>query len=352
MVKYPKRLGNPTMPTTIRDVAEKLNISIYTVSRALDGYDDVADGTRKLVIKTADEMGYAPNRAARQLRRQKAETIGFIIPSISKRMSESFFTEFVVGLGDELSARHFDLLIANATTEEAEQDLYHRWVNSRKVDGFILSRICRKDWRVDNLSRWGIPFVGLGKSHNAIKYPCIRIEGAKAYVDLVRHIQANGFSRFAFVGGPAALINQIDRLKWFKSALKKSGLDVDPHKIVSTDMSSTGGYEAARRLLISSTPPDAIACVNDETAFGVLHAAHEQGLIVGKDVAVVGFEGVQESRHTEPPLTTLDIPVAEIAQQLMRLLIEHMDHQTIEVREIVVKPELRIRASTGSKEQI
>ena len=83
------------MPTTIRDVAKKMNVSIYTVSRALDGYDDVAEQTRELVIETANQMGYAPNRAARQLRLQKAETIGFILPAISKRLNEPFFTEFI-----------------------------------------------------------------------------------------------------------------------------------------------------------------------------------------------------------------------------------------------------------------
>jgi LacI family transcriptional regulator len=335
------------MPTTIRDVAKKLNISIYTVSRALDGYDDVADKTRELVIQTADEMGYAPNRAARQLRRQKAETIGFVVPAIAGRMSEPFSTEFIAGVGEELSARNFDLLISKAVTEETEQNLYHRWVNSHKVDGFILNRIRRHDWRVNNLTRWGIPFAGLGKSQDAIKYPCICIEGSEAYLELVDHIQKNGFSRFAFIGGPADLINHIERLRWFKAALKKRDLEVDSKNVVSTDMSSTGGYEAARRLLRTSDPPDAIICVNDETAFGVLHAFHEIGLAVGTDVAVAGFEGVQDSHHTEPPLTTLDIPVAEIARQLAELLIEHINNRTVEIREIVIEPRLIVRASTG-----
>jgi LacI family transcriptional regulator len=98
---------------------------------------------------------------------------------------------------------------------------------------------------------------------------------------------------------------------------------------------------------MDSTPPNAIVCVNDETAFGVLHAVHEQGLTVGKDVAVAGFEGVQESRYTEPPLTTLDIPVGEIARQLVQLLIEHLENQTLKVREIIVEPELIVRASSG-----
>jgi LacI family transcriptional regulator len=335
------------MPTTIHDVAKKLNISIYTVSRALDGYEDVADQTRELVIKTAKEMGYFPNRAARQLRRQKTETVGFIIPSISKRFNEPFFTEFISGLGEELSSKNFDLLISNATTDDIEQSLYHRWVNSRKVDGFILSRIRRRDWRVNFLSQWSIPFVSLGKSHDALTYPCIRIEAAEAYLELVRQIQKNGFSRFAFVGGPNDLMNQIDRLKWFKAALKKCGLGVARNNIVATDMSSMGGYEAACRLLSGSTPPDVILAVNDETALGILHAAHEQGFKVGKEIAIAGFDGVQDALHTEPPLTTLDVPVAQIARQLVDMLLERLGSPSLEAREIVVQPELIIRASAG-----
>jgi LacI family transcriptional regulator len=335
------------MPTTIRDVAKKLNVSIYTVSRAMDGYADVSNQTRELVIKTAHEMGYAPNRAARQLRRQKAETIGFVLPSISKRFDEPFFTEFISGIGEELSAQNFDLLISNATTDDMERNLYQRWVNSHKVDGFILNRIRRHDWRVNYLSQWGIPFVGLGKSQDAVKYPCVRIEAGKACLNIVQHIQGNGFSRFAFVGGPKNLINQIDRSKWFKSALKKCGLEIDPSHQVSTDMSSTGAYEAARLLLASPNPPDAILCVNDETAFGVLHAVHEQGRVIGVDIAVAGFDGVQDSLHTVPPLTTLDIPVAEIAQHLVSLLVQNLGNKRVQPQEIVVEPELLIRASTG-----
>ena len=337
------------MPPTIHDVAKKLNISIYTVSRALDGYDDVAEQTRELVIQEANKMGYAPNRAARQLRRQKAETIGFIIPSISKRFNEPFFTEFVSGLGEELSSRNFDLLVSNAKTDDAERHLYHRWVNSRKVDGFVLNRIRRHDWRVSFLSQWGIPFVALGKSQDRIEYPYVRIEAADAYLSLVRHIQSNGFSQFAFIGGPSDLINQIDRLRWFRAAARKCGLDVNRDHIVSTEMTSTGGYEAASALLASSIPPNAILCVNDEAAFGALHAAREKGLKVGVDIAIVGFDGVRDSQHVEPALTTLNTPVDDIARQLADMLLNVLNGSPLEAQEIVVRPQLVIRASTGGK---
>jgi LacI family transcriptional regulator len=334
------------MRPTIRDVAKKLNLSITTVSRALDGYDDVAEQTRQLVIETARQMDYVPNRAARQLRLQKAETMGFIIPSISKRFDEAFFTEFIAGLGEELSTRNFDLLVSNAVTDEGERNLYHRWVNSRKVDGFILNRVHKHDWRVNYLFQEEIPFVALGRSHDGLHYPCIRIEGADAYLSLVQHIRENGFSRFAFVGGPNDLIDNIERLQWFKSALKKCGLEVDRGHVLSTDMSSTAGYEATRRLLSSSMPPDAILCANDEIAFGALHAAHEQGFKIGTDVAVVGFDGVQDAKHSEPPLTTLDIPVFDIARKLVEMLLQTIQGAAVD-SPVFIKPKLLIRPSTS-----
>ena len=125
------------MRPTIRDVAKKLNLSITTVSRALDGYDDVAEPTRDMVVKTARQMGYSPNRAARQLRRQKAETIGFILPAGAQRFAEAFFTEFIAGLGHKSARHNFDLLVSAADDEKTEHNLYERWANGGKVDGFV-----------------------------------------------------------------------------------------------------------------------------------------------------------------------------------------------------------------------
>lgn len=334
------------MRPTIHDVARKLNLSITTVSRALDGYDDVAEATRRLVIETARQMDYVPNRAARQLRRQQAETIGFIIPSLSKRFDEAFFTEFISGLGEELSARNFDLLVSNATTEEGEYNLYRRWVNSDKVDGFILNSLHKYDWRTQYLSEEKIPFVTLGKSQDRREYPCIRIDGANAYLQLVQHIQKNSFSRFAFVGGPPDLVDHTERLQWFQSALKQCGLQAKQAHVVSTDLSSTAGYEATRKLLMSAAPPDAILCVNDEIAFGALHAAHEKGLTIGKEIAIAGFDGVQDAKYSEPPLTTLDIPVFDLARQLVDMLLKTIVGHKIEAP-VFIKPTLLVRPSTG-----
>jgi LacI family transcriptional regulator len=334
------------MRPTIRDVAKKLNLSITTVSRALDGYGDVAEETRQLVIETARKLGYTPNRAARQLRRQKAETIGYILPAGAQHFAEPFFTEFIAGLGNELAPRNYDLLVSAVASEEDEREMYRRWAEGGKVDGFILNRLRLKDWRVKFLTKQHIPFATLDYSGEG-RYPCIRVDGAEGYVDLVRHISGNGFRKFAYIGGPSNLVSQAERLDWFRLAIKGHKLSLKEKMIRSADLTSSGGYQCAVELLSLPDPPDAILCVNDETAFGVLHAAHKHGLALGKDLAVAGFDGVQEARHTEPPLTTLDIPVFDIARQLVDMLLRTINGEAVQTP-VFIKPALLVRPSTGS----
>jgi len=333
------------MRPTIRDVAKKLNLSITTVSRALDGYDDVAEPTRQLVISTARKLGYTPNRAARQLRRQKAETIGFILPAGAQHFAEPFFTEFIAGLGNELASRNYDLLVSAVASEDDEREMYKRWANGGKVDGFILNRLRLHDWRVKFLTRQHMPFATLDYSGEG-KYPCIRVDGAEGFVELVGHVRNNGFRKFAFIGGPENLVNQAERLDWFRQALQFHELVLNEKLIITADLTSAGGYQSAIELLSLPDPPDAILCVNDETAFGVLHAAHQQGLEVGRELAVAGFDGVQDAKHSEPPLTTLDIPVFDIARQLVDMLLKTIAAETVD-SPIFIKPNLLIRSSTG-----
>jgi LacI family transcriptional regulator len=334
------------MRPTIRDVAKKLNLSITTVSRAMDGYDDVAEETRQLVVDTARKLGYTPNRAARQLRRQKTETIGFILPAGAQHFSEPFFTEFIAGLGSELASRNYDLLVSAVGSEQDEHQMYQRWANGGKVDGFILNRLRMGDGRVRFLSRQHIPFATLDYTGKG-RYPCIRVNGADGYFELVQHVYQNGFRKFAFIGGPVNLINQIERLEWFRQATQRFELVLKEEFITTADLTSTGGYQRAIELLSLPDPPDAIFCVNDETAFGVLHAAHSRGLEIGRQIAVAGFDGVQDARHTEPPLTTLDIPVFDIARQLVDMLLRTIAGETVE-SPFLITPKLLIRPSTGS----
>ena len=335
------------MPVTIREVAQKLGISIATVSRALDGYPDIALETQRRVRQAAEEMGYVPNRAARQLRRKKADAIGYILPANAPRFGDPFHAEFLTGLGDETALHPFDLLISIAPPgDEAERRIYRDWVLSRKVDGFVLNRLRHGDWRGQFLSEHDVPFAALENGHVDLDYPRVEIDHLQGMVSLVQHVAEAGFRRLAFLGGPPELVMHTQRLAGFRLGLEQAGLPFDPLLTLSGDLTSTGGYQAVKNMRWIPDPPDAILCINDETAFGVLHALHEMGIRAGAEVAVAGFDGVQASQHSDPPLTTLDIPVYEIARQLVRMLAAEMDAQPLAARQVLIQPRLLVRRST------
>jgi LacI family transcriptional regulator len=335
------------MATTIRELAKKLNLSITTVSRALDGYEDVSEITRERVVQAAHSMGYTPNRAARQLRTQRTDSLGFILPGRSPRFTDPFFSEFIAGLGDAVSENEFDLLISAAPPgEQAEQELYTRWINARKVDGFILNRIRIHDWRIQFLVEYKVPFVTLEKSQDPFDYPCVTVDGKKGIQRLVQFLLKNGHNRIAFIGGLPALVITADRYQGYLASLIDASIPVDEGLIKWTTLSRDGGYHAANELLSLSTPPDAIVCANDLTALGVLDAARQRGIKVGKDLAVTGFDGIEEAAYSLPPLTTLSQSVYSIGQHMVRMLIALIKHEPLEEPCLSIEPELILRQST------
>jgi LacI family transcriptional regulator len=334
--------------SSIREVAKRLGISITTVSRALDGYSDVAEDTRQLVVKTAQEMGYVPNPAARQLRRQRTDLIGYILPVPASEFSDPFFAEFITGLGDEATSHDFDLIVSSAAHDSTpERQRYERWVHSRKVEGVVLNRMRLHDWRVQYLAKTGLPFVSLERSHDTSDHPSVEVDGLAGFQKLVAYLVSVGHKRIAYIGGPLDLKIQADRFEGYKKGLETASIPFDPELVEEGDTTRGGGYQAAQRLLELNPLPTAITCINDLTAIGVLHAASERGIKVGRDLAVAGFDGIAEGEHTSPPLTTLSQPLYDIARNLVKILVAMIRNQSLDERQVHVQPGLVIRQSTG-----
>jgi DNA-binding LacI/PurR family transcriptional regulator len=175
------------------------------------------------------------------------------------------------------------------------------------------------------------------------------VEANKSVSNLVTYLVTQGYKRISFIGGPEFLKIHLDRLDGYRYGLAINQLPEDPHLVHLADLSSAGGYQAARRLLQLPDPPDAIICINDETAFGVLHAAREAQRNVGIDLAVTGFDGVQDAIYAQPSLTTLDQPVYEIARKLMNMVLAEIIGTPVQERQITIEPTLRIRASTEKR---
>jgi DNA-binding LacI/PurR family transcriptional regulator len=336
------------MAVTIRDVAKQLHVSITTVSRALDGYDDVAEATRARVIRASREMGYVPSRAARELRRKRAEAIGFILPTSQPRFADPFFAEFIAGLGDEAATRHFDLLVSSAPPNHVtERTAYERWVQSRRVDGIVLTWMRRNDWRVRHLAKEHFPFVAFGHPRGAIEVPSIGVDGAAGMRSLVAHLVERGHQRIAFVAASPDLGFQAERYRGYRDGLAAANIALDESFTAEGDLTRTGGYQAGKRLLALPNRPTAIIGVNDLTAIGVMRAASEIGLRVGSELAVAGFDGIEDTAHTDPPLTTLNQPVYDIARQAVGMLLKIIEGEALSEPHVLLQPELIIRQSTA-----
>jgi LacI family transcriptional regulator len=344
---FPKRFGG-IVAITIRDVARKLNLSITTVSRALDGYSDVAEETRQRVVTMAQEMGYTPNRAARQLRRRRSDAIGYILPARASRFADPFYSEFIAGLGDEATKHNLDLLISSAPPGEyAERQVYEHWIRGRKVDGLVINRMRLSDWRVQYLSKSNFPFVTQERSLDSGDYASVEVDGCYWFRRLVEHLLSSGHRRIAFIGGAPELKIQADRYQGYQDALRAVDLELIPAWIAQGDMTAEGGYQTTGKLLALPDAPTAIACIDDMTAMGAMHAAHDHGLVVGQDLAVTGYDGITGFEHTQPPLTTVNQPVYQIARQLVQMLATLITHGSLVEKQVRVQPVLEIRASTA-----
>ncbi len=336
------------MPVTIRDLAKKLNLSITTVSRALDGYADVSAETRQRVIQAAEELGYQPSYIARNLRKRRSGSIGYILPTALPQFSDPFYTGFLTGLCDESATRRIDLLVASAPPgTRQEQEQYRRWVLSGRVDGMVLNRIRRQDWRIEFLEAQNLPFSGLGASLSSARYPRVEVDERGGMARLTRHLIQKGHRRIAFIGGPAELSLQFERSGGYRQALQAAGIPTDPQLEVEGDLSEQRGYELALQLLNLPEPPTALIGCNDLTALGAHRAALEMNLNIGEEIAVAGFDGIPETAFTVPPITTLAQPTYEIARRLAGMLIDRINGGLPDAEVVRVEPRLIVRASSG-----
>jgi len=336
------------MPVTLRDIAQRVGFSVTTVSRALAGYEDVAEETRQLILKTAQEMGYHPNIPARQLQKQRTDTIGFIIPTFGPRFSDPFFTELLAGIGNEAARHDFDLLVSTRPPDTPEEEqAYERFVMGRRVDGMLITRTRLHDRRIAYLLEKNFPFVAFGRTQTNGDFCFVDVNSEEGIREVTSYLIARGHRRVAIILPPENLMFTSYRRLGFRRALEESGLELVEELVEIGDLTERGGYEAAQRLLSLSSPPTAIVACNDLMALGAIRAARERGLIVGEDIAITGFDDIPLAEHAIPPLTTVRQPIYEIGCRICQMLVHLLEGNPLPERQVILTPELVIRESSG-----
>jgi LacI family transcriptional regulator len=332
---------------TLKSIAERVGKSVTTVSRALAGYDDVSDATRERVRQVALELGYEPNIAARQLQKQRTDTLALILPTFGPRFSDPFFSEFLSGVGNEAAKHGFDLLVSTCAPGDEEKETYLRNIRSRRVDGFIIVRTRRQDARIAILKEHDYPFAVFGRIEDGNDFPLVDEDCEQGIELVVNHLVELGHTHLACIAAPSDLMLAHYRLKGFINALKAHGLPVETELIIEGDMTQQAGRSVGARLLDMPRPPTAIVACNDLMALGAMTAAQERGLVVGKDIGITGFDDIPLAEHAHPPLTTVQQPVYQIGTMVSRMLIKVINGEEIAERQVILQPSLIIRQSSG-----
>ena len=310
----------------IKHLAQHLNISIGTVSRALNGRPDVNDETRRRVLEAAAELGYVANQSGRSLRQGTTMAVGFMIESGADTAgnSDNFFLGVFDGVQNVLSRHHLDLVVLPCSTDEDPAQYLQRIVARRLVDALIISATHRRDHRIEFLSKARIPFIALGRSGTLSDSPWIDLDFVGVANRAVDRLVAHGHRRIA-VGVPSNDINLgFVFLDGYKAALARHGLAYDPAIVIRAASSEQGGYQIGHELLSVADPPTAVVLIYELMAIGLYRRLAEAGLQPGRDLAVIGFRESPASRFLSPTLTCFRISLRDLGISLGESLLASM----------------------------
>lgn len=330
---------------SLRSLASDLGLSITTVSRALDGYDDVSAATRERVNKAAAAVGYRPNSAARRLRKGASETVALVMPTEPGRFYEPVFVDLLAVIGERLAARGFDLMLLAARPGVEELAAYRRIIKDRRADACILVRTRRHDERVALLEEAGLPFVCHGRTETRAPYAFVDGDGEAGFRDVTNRMIGLGHRRIAHLAAPDHFTFAELRARGWHMAMRAAGL-ADDLKVMCAS-AEEAGEQAAVELLAGADRPTALICATDRIAIGAIRAVQAAGLVVGRDIGVTGHDNIHASRFTHPSLTTMDLDVRSVGECLVDKLLHLIDRGMPEQPGEVFALRQILRASSG-----
>ncbi|WP_375447624.1 LacI family DNA-binding transcriptional regulator [uncultured Fibrella sp.] len=331
---------------TIYDIAKRLNCSPATVSRALNDHPAIKLNTKDIITSTAREMGYRSNTFASNLRRQRTNTIGVIVP----RLNSNFVSCVLAGMEKVANEAGYNLIISQSLESVTKEKANALTMFNSRVDGLLVS-VAYDTESMEHFNAFinkGIPLLFFDRVIANDQSTSIVIDNAKAGYEATAHLLKLGRKRIMHVTGNLKRNVYADRLRGYKQALAEYNIPFDERLVSVTDLSQEVGVEVARRITSMQERPDGLFVTNDLCAVSCMTTLKQAGLQIPDDIAVVGFNNDPVSQVIEPALTTIHYPGREMGEIAAKSLINHlnglMDIQTTNT--IVLRSELLIRGSS------
>jgi len=331
------------MATRLSDVAARAGVSVKTVSNVINDYPHITARTRAKVEAAIAALDYRPNVSARSLRKGRSDFIALAIPE----MASPYFAELGAAVSRAAKRRGITVLIDQTEGEAAAEKLVLDGMRGQLIDGIIFSPITTAPARI-GAAGTAKPLVLLGERPPGDNFDRVAVDSVQASYDATSHLVAIGRRRIAAIGVGGTSTGAVRR-KGYRKALKAAGLPHDPAlELAGTGYHRPDGAASMRELLALPTPPDAVFCFNDLLALGALRTLADAGLSVPGDVAVVGFDDIEDGRYHSPSLSTISPDKEWLADSAVSLLLERIaGNGEAARRDLTVPHTLEIRESTG-----
>jgi len=330
---------------TIREVAKAAGVSSTTVSHVINGTRFVSEGVRVRVLNAMNGLAYQHNVLARSLRRGETHTVGLILPD----SANPFFAK--VGRGIEAGA--FDLgysvVLCNSEGNLTREQHYTEVLTKNQVDGIIFVAAGDRTNSLSGLLDRGVPFVVIDRDLPDIKVDAVLADNHQGGHLATRHLLALGHRRIACISGPSNVTPSAERVTGYRQAMAEAALPIQESLILRGDFHLESGWAAATELLRRPGPPTAIFACNDLMAIGVMRAAAELARRIPQDLAVVGFDDIELSAYSVPPLTTVLQPTMDMGRRAVQMLLDRIRDSELPHRREIFPTTLTIRASCGGR---
>lgn len=332
-------MKNHSISVRIQDVARAAGVSVSTVSRVLNGREDVAAETYERITQIINELGYSSSLAAKSMRSQRTDVIGVVIFDLSN----PFCMEVVRGIEQVVQAQAYDLMIytsnsANHRDDPAWERKVVTQLSGSLVDGIIVVTPTTNNFPTNH------PLVIIDPC-DVGNFPAVIATNRTGACAATTYLISLGHRRIGLIGGTPSLLSARQRQAGYEEALEQAGLSMLDELCVQGDYSRQTALIGARQLLTMASPPTAILAANDQSAFAVLEVAHTLGIRVPEALSVIGFDNTAESAYSDPPLTTVDQSIVQMGSQAAKLLMQRIEGQTVENRLYELPTQLVIRQS-------
>lgn len=335
----------------LKQLSANLGLSQTTVSRALNGYPEVAEGTRKRVLAAAAQHSYTPNTRAKSLATGRSMAIGHVIPISTKHeMMNPVFGDFIAGAGEAYARAGYDMMLS-VVPDDAEDEAYRRMAHRHSVDGIVIHGPRKGDPRIALLKEVGLPFVVHGRAPvQDPDYSWVDVNNRRAFERATLHLADLGHHRMALLNGLENMDFALRRREGFEAALTSRGLSVIPAFLRSDEMTESYGHDAAAQMLDGPEPPTAFLVSSLISALGVRRALEDRALVMGRDVSIITHDdelSYFKNGGETPVFTATKSSVREAGGITAEMLLGLIAEPHTGPRQHLMEADLTLGASTG-----